>query len=109
MIGIMIGIMSLFGFSNTKASKEELPYAPLRVDFRRSALEVDGRVLQVQNISDKGLSCTLGHPGGNYRFFLKPYDSAEFGSLEIGRSFSRGDTYTINVEGYHESMVLPVP
>lgn len=116
-IAAIVGLFVIFGLaavishsgSRPQAKESELPYAPLRCGFRQSALDSNGRVLQVQNISEKGLSCTLGYPGGKLRFFLKPYDSTEFGALEIGKSFRSGDTFSIDVEGYHASEVLPVP
>lgn len=98
----------------TGCGQSSAPPAPLKVGFRGSALDRAGLVLQVQNTSDKHLSCRMTAVNSvqaqrvNYSFDLAPYNSTEIGVLECGWSFKTGEGVAIQVEG-HSPVSFPVP
>ena len=79
---------------------------PLKVTFRGSALDQSGLVLQVQNITDKHLSCRMDVTNATqklnatYPFDLGPYQKTEIGVLECLWSFKTGETVRIGTEGF---------
>jgi hypothetical protein len=77
---------------------------PITTSFRASA--ISGLVLQVQNTSDKYLSCKLSvlneteQQNAVYSFSLDPYKMAEIGILEMNWTFMHGEKCLIKTEGY---------
>ena len=86
--------------------------APLSTGFRKSALS--GLVLQVQNTSDKFLSCKLGALNDTqnqhvvYSFSIDPYKMKEIGIMECNWAFVHGEKILIQTEGY-EDLYFTVP
>ena len=88
------------------------PKAPIEVNFRQSALDSAGLVLQVHNISDKHLSSImtaqnkLAKEVTKYSFDLAPHGSKEIGLLECNWTFKTGEGVWIETEGYSTVQVL---
>jgi hypothetical protein len=78
--------------------------APVQTTWRPSA--INGLVMQVQNTSDKYLSCKLTvvnlteHQSQRYSYTLDPYKQTEIGLMECNWAFLHGESGRIEVEGY---------
>jgi hypothetical protein len=82
------------------------PPSPLQITWRGSALDSNGLVMQVHNISNEYLSCKMTainytvNQSATYAFNLGPYVTQEIGILECHWSFQSGESVTIQMEGY---------
>ena len=82
------------------------PSPPLKISFRGSSLDSNTLVLEVQNTSDKHLSCKMWalnkvqRQTTDYSFSVGPYKMTEIGILECGWMFQTGESVSISTEGF---------
>jgi hypothetical protein len=83
------------------------PKAPVKATFRPSLMSDVGYVLQVQNTSDKHLSGvlrtwnTVKNQSRELHISIGPYQSAEYGPLEMSWTFKSNERVQLSFEGYN--------